>query len=68
MIRVNQQNQNNEVPESKKKNPSMKNFEFDDLPGIGWKKLKGFISWGSKKTKAQENKQEQAPIQQEQTH
>ena len=42
----------------------MKNFEFDDLPGLGWKKLKGLISWGSKKAKVQEGKQEQAPIQQ----
>ena len=33
-----------------------KGFEFDDLPGMGWKKLKGMIGWKGK-SKAQENVQ-----------
>lgn len=34
-----------------KKQTNGKTFEFDDLPGLGWKKLKGLIGFGSKSKK-----------------
>jgi hypothetical protein len=36
-------------PEVKSEKKAGKGFEFDDLPKMGWKKLKGWMGFGGKK-------------------